>query len=51
MVGVIGLVLGGSHVECVSTCSWTLDSVSTTCLLKLGPALNSFFDDFPRDIT
>ena len=42
MVGLIGLVLGGSHVEYVSKCSWTLDSVSTMYLLKLGPVLNSF---------
>ena len=42
MVGLIGLVLEGSHVEYVSNCFWTLDSVSTMYLLKLGPALNSF---------
>ena len=43
MVGFIGLILGGSHVEYISKCFWTLHSVSTMYLLKLGPALNSFF--------
>ena len=50
MVGLIGLVLGGSHVEYVSNCFWTLDSVSTMYLLKLGPALNSFLMIFPETL-
>ena len=42
MVVLIGLVLGGSRMEYVSRCFWTLDSANTMYLLKLGPALNSF---------
>ena len=30
VVGLIGLIWGGSHVEYVSKCSWTLDSVQCT---------------------
>ena len=47
MVGLIGLILGGSHADYISKCFWTLHSVSTMYLLKLGPALNSFLMIFP----
>ena len=35
-VGLIGLVLGGSHVGYVSKCFWTSDNVSTMFLLKMA---------------
>ena len=38
-------------MEYVSKGFWIIDSVSTMYLLRLGPALNSSSDDFPRDIT
>ena len=35
-VGLIGFVLGGSHVGYVSKCFWTSDNVSTMFLLKMA---------------
>ena len=42
-VGLIGLILGDSHVGYVSKCFWTSDSVSTMFLLKVSSWIWALF--------